>query len=333
MEHFFQQLKKERLSNKERLECRHNLIAFIKKHPAKSRSGIKIFASFAVLLLAGAGVSYAAEGALPGDILYPAKINVNEQVLGALSFSKETKVKWATKRVERRLEEAEKLAFEGKLDADKRAIVEEGFKSSVDEVNARITQFKEDGDQQSSAEIISEFETSLRTHEQILKTLDEPANNKAKTEEIAPIILNIQSKTKEAAESRKETEQAVSSKPGDGAESAAKQSLQSAENKIEKTRQIIKSSKNRLGEKATQEAEIRLQKARKSAVEGKQKLKEKEFGDAFQHFQQAQRLSQETRLLIKAKEDLNMDVKFDIQDSDEDDDEATSTPKTRREKR
>ena len=323
MEQFFQQLKDEKLSSKERLECRHSLIDFIKKHPAKNRVGVKTFTSFIVLILTSASVSYAAEGALPGDILYSAKIYVNEQVVGTLSLSKETKARWAAKRAERRLEEAEKLASKGRLNANTRSIVEEGLKSSTDEVTARITQFKEAGNQQSGAEISSEFETSLRTHEQILKTLDEQDNNESETEEIAPILLNIRSRAREAAESREETERAVSLNSGNSAEAAAENSLKSAEKKIEEARQIIQNSKERIGKDATKEAETRLQKARKLTVDGKQKLDEKKFGGAFQSFQQAKRLSQETKLLIKAKEDLNMDVKLDIQNSDEADDKRS----------
>jgi hypothetical protein len=329
MEQFFQQLKNVRLSDKERLECRNNLIAFIKKHPAKNRAGVKIFASFITLLLTGASVSYAAEGALPGDILYPAKIYVNEQVVGALSLSQETKAKWAYRRVERRLGEAEKLASEGRLNSNTRSIVEKGLKSSADEVNARIIQFKDEGKQQSGAEISSEFETSLRAHEQILKTLNTRDNEQSKTEEIAPILLNIQSRAREATESRKETERAVSLSSENSAETAAESSLKSTKNKIEEIQQIIKNSKGRIGEKATKNAETRLQEARELTDNGKQKLDEKKFGGAFQQFQRSQRLIQETKLLLKAKEDLNMDVKFNIQDSKEDNDSenATSTPK------
>lgn len=69
-----------------------------------------------MLLLIVSGTSYAAENALPGDLLYPFKVNVNEPVRGALLTSTEEKAQWESDKFIRRVEEAEALANEGKLD-------------------------------------------------------------------------------------------------------------------------------------------------------------------------------------------------------------------------
>src|SRR5262245_19259786 len=39
-----------------------------------------VFAVIAIIALLGGGTSFAAQGALPGDTLYPIKVNVNEKI-------------------------------------------------------------------------------------------------------------------------------------------------------------------------------------------------------------------------------------------------------------
>ena len=51
----------------------------------------RAIASLFILIFVGASTSYAAEMALPGDILYPVKAVVNENVVSALAFSEEAK--------------------------------------------------------------------------------------------------------------------------------------------------------------------------------------------------------------------------------------------------
>ena len=68
-----------------------------------------------LLLVLLVGTPALAEKTVPGDILYPMKIRVNEEVLSQLSFTPYKKVAWETRRVERRIAEARVLAKEGKL--------------------------------------------------------------------------------------------------------------------------------------------------------------------------------------------------------------------------
>lgn len=61
------------------------------------------------------GVPALAEKAVPGDMLYPMKVRVNEEVYGTFAGSGYEKVAWETKRLERRIAEARLLAKEGRL--------------------------------------------------------------------------------------------------------------------------------------------------------------------------------------------------------------------------
>ncbi len=61
------------------------------------------------------GVPVLAERALPGDVLYPMKVRVNEEVRASLALSPYAKVEWEASRLERRLSEARLLAQSGRL--------------------------------------------------------------------------------------------------------------------------------------------------------------------------------------------------------------------------
>ncbi len=80
------------------------------------------YASYAtlVLFLGLSTLSYAAEGALPGDILYPIKIKVNESVIRKVSS---TDAEVAI--LERRFDEAKKLRDKGELKDEIKILVRE----------------------------------------------------------------------------------------------------------------------------------------------------------------------------------------------------------------
>ena len=81
------------------------------------RPALYALATLLVVSLIGSGVVYAAEGALPGDVLYPVKVSVVEPIKGAFAVSPAAKAKWNTELAARRLDEASALAARGELDA------------------------------------------------------------------------------------------------------------------------------------------------------------------------------------------------------------------------
>ncbi|MEK7068633.1 MAG: DUF5667 domain-containing protein [Patescibacteria group bacterium] len=77
----------------------------------------RVLAPLAIVLLVGSGTAYAAEGSLPGGVLYPVKIYVNEELAVSLTRSPEAKAEVHATIAERRLGEAQELAARGELDA------------------------------------------------------------------------------------------------------------------------------------------------------------------------------------------------------------------------
>src|SRR5689334_9116525 len=120
------------LSDNERLQMRERLAAYAHLHvpltvPAETQTGLfaffasRRFSTYAlallVLVVAGSGVTFAAEGSAPGDALYAIKIDVNEPVMVAFAPTAEGQAKVAANIATRRVDEAVTLASRGTLTA------------------------------------------------------------------------------------------------------------------------------------------------------------------------------------------------------------------------
>jgi len=72
--------------------------------------------ALALILVVGTGsTAFAAEGTLPGDLLYPVKVSIVEPVQGALQVSDTAKARWNAEVATERLNEAQALAARGTL--------------------------------------------------------------------------------------------------------------------------------------------------------------------------------------------------------------------------
>ncbi len=67
------------------------------------------------------GTSFAAQGALPGDVLYPVKTGVNENIRGAFAIGANAEAKLQTDLLEERLEETQTLHAEGNISTETEA--------------------------------------------------------------------------------------------------------------------------------------------------------------------------------------------------------------------
>ena len=80
-----------------------------------------------VVVLLGSTTAYAAQGALPGDLLYPVKVSVNEPVELVLAVTPSQKVQAEIRLAKRRVAEAQALDAEGRLDTTTTSRIEESF--------------------------------------------------------------------------------------------------------------------------------------------------------------------------------------------------------------
>lgn len=140
MKRFAQQFKKQaeitKLTVQERFVLRNKITAFMEYHPLPQTDPViykktlllgkpflmaglpwrkwRISTTLAVLVMVII-LPVAAEYTVPGDVLYPLKVRVNEEVRSTLARTPYERVEWESKRIERRISEARILAKAGLL--------------------------------------------------------------------------------------------------------------------------------------------------------------------------------------------------------------------------
>lgn len=316
-EQFIQGARRIALSRSEKARVREALVSYMERNPAPvsparggsffmafahlSRTGM-VAAVLVVALLLQGGISYAAAYALPGDFLYPVKVKVNEEVRVLLAVTPEAKVTLATELAERRLEEAEQLATEGRLDADAQAVIATNFERHAETVRDHVEHFESEDKVELAMEVSSNFETSVRVHETILAKI---AEDKTEVKPVVDTLTDaVRARVAVVAQGRERSEMKVAQKTTDRTKNAALGKLKAAEQKIAATRDFI--AKNTPEDSA--EGGASLEAAETILAEGKAKLDAGAYGEAFALFQRAQRTAENVRVLARANKELKVKV-------------------------
>lgn len=175
-----------KLRSNEKRELRERLLSYMEYHPLPqtlqhtalvSQRPLRFhiaawqwrsFASVA-FALAIVIIPAAAEYTVPGDVLYPVKVRVNEEVLSQLSLGSYERMEWEARRVERRLAEARLLAREGRLTDEVEAEISETVKEHAASAERELAMLREqDADEAEVAQIV--LETTLDVQSAMLAT-------------------------------------------------------------------------------------------------------------------------------------------------------------------
>jgi hypothetical protein len=119
---------------------------------------------FALLLTSG-GTSFAATGALPGEALYPIKVNVNEGLQSLVAVTPDAKAKVQVRHTQNRLIEAETLSKKGKLDAKAQAIIETKIEEHTEALKENIATLASENATATVQAVISDLKLSIEEHE------------------------------------------------------------------------------------------------------------------------------------------------------------------------
>ena len=180
--------KEVRLSAEDKAQVRENLVTFMNKevegvrneelvrhsnwHPKIWFSFARVPAMAVLSVFLVTGVSFAAEGSLPGDTLYPVKVNFNEEFQSLIAFSPESKARFEIKRAERRLEEVERLALHNKLETHWKGNLEVRLEKQIERASKHVAMLEEKGELRKAALINDRLEVVLSVHGQILTDID-----------------------------------------------------------------------------------------------------------------------------------------------------------------
>ncbi len=294
------------------------------------------------------GISFAAEHALPGDILYPIKITVNEELRSLAVFSSEDRAGWEAKRAERRLREAQKLALLGRLEGTVREDLESRFETHLKNARKNISKIRIFGQVEEANQITSNFESALRAHRRVLARIEEVGEEKRINDIGTSSFLEIEEKPltapskidsslEELSELRIDLEKEMRS--GDRIHTAehAQTKIKETQEILSRTEEALVAAKGVLNESVVSEIEIEMQIAKKVFEWAKEYAEEENNTEAIIFLQEAVRRAQEIQTSLKTRQQLKLDLvpeigKESLEKSDETNDltgNAETESKTR----
>ena len=140
------------------------------------------------LMLTAGGTSFAAQDAVPGELLYPVKIGVNENIRSAVAFDADAKAKLQAALLAERLEEAQTLAQEGKLEGNLAVEVRKNIQTQFD----RTYLASVEADTEVGAEVRTQVAQSLSTFQSSMESgMLAQADSEISAEYAADAALNL----------------------------------------------------------------------------------------------------------------------------------------------
>lgn len=242
-----------------------------------------------IALLLSGSVSYAAEGSVPGDALYVVKTEVNEPLRGALAMGAEAQANFEARLATERLMEAQKLATEGRLNAEISADLKERFEARAQRTQERVKELGKN-DAAVAAGISSEFEASLMAHEQILARF-----KGVRGADVTTLLGSISTHIGLTKESREQAELSVGAQANSEVRVAAEGKARATLSKITEVSAYIERKKDRLSAEASAQAQAKIALASSVYAEGSAKLEGGLYAEAFSLFQGALRKAQEAK--------------------------------------
>ncbi len=264
----------------------------------------------AVLMLAvGGGTAAAAERALPGDILYPIKVHVNEEVAATLATTPKAKADWQVARAERRLEEAAMLSVAGKLDDDARAQID----TNLDEHMKSAAESRAElggGNDEDAVEVETNISAIAIARENIFKGArsDErvaEARGKVDTATVAAMAPPIPDARAAASVSlMSATDVAVETEPD---KAVSKGERTAAKARIEAAKKYLENSRNKLRGETREEVKLRLKAATEEISSGDADTTKGSTTEAASHFNTALEVATQVEVLISASNERGED--------------------------
>lgn len=183
-------LKDIHLSEVERAELGDGIKHFMASHPLQTKRGIfsylkqnnlilspyggisitftkSLVFSLLALITMGGTATFASGSAIPGELLYPIKINIKEKLEEKLATTQEERLTLKEKKVTRRLEEVKTLQNKKGLTKKEAVIAQTILKEHIKELTDTMTTLKEEGREDlvlaSTAELIPKTEDLTKT--------------------------------------------------------------------------------------------------------------------------------------------------------------------------
>jgi len=281
------------------------------------RQPMPVFAAVLIFLVGGGTVA-AAEGALPGDVLYPIKVSVNEEIRGTFALSSEAKADWNITRAERRLEEASLLLADGELSEETRKELDMRIENYTDQAQL-LTQNTRKEDERFIV-LATRLEIARGARDRITRAVSRASATIAGSgvathemrnvsafdadEEQAPeSALFIETMRMEStslvpddsvhttALSKSEENAYKTDRTVNGEQARARTQLTALQNRLKSTHTFIERARHRITESSYSKAEEELQRMEELLRSGIDALAQEQFSSASVSFENALQLS------------------------------------------
>ena len=213
----FKPLKKIELSAEEKQLMRGRLLAYSTTHPVAEKAeryflwGVfsgrhwRFAALFAIIVVifSGAGVALASERSLPGDVLYPVKLQFTEKLRLFAAITPATKIRVELSHLENRLWEAEELSSEGRFGDDNTGQLKRSLNGLLASLDGRVREFDSQGDLASAISLSSSMGGLLQAHTKVLAGLNDQSSQ---AEQNGPFLEELKQKASDINQNRQGTE-------------------------------------------------------------------------------------------------------------------------------
>lgn len=164
------------LSVSEKNNGREKLRTYLASHPlpavAKKQSraflyGYRSVVALLLIVLMGSGAASAAEGSLPGNVLYPIKTRITEPVRAALSLSPQARSQFEIERANRRLSEYAHLATESEsIEANEELV--HSLQKHVQDAKDAIEDLSKNGEESDALTAATDLHAMLSAHAHVI---------------------------------------------------------------------------------------------------------------------------------------------------------------------
>lgn len=320
------------LNEKKKDVIRQEILLFMKKNPLKKESMKKRWFGFYVadfsnvrlktpaimlagmllfLLVSGGITSAKASFALPGDFLYPVKLDFNEKIKEVLAFSDEAKLSVHIKLAQVRLQEFVKLSVQGRINGDNETQINSNFKNHSDKVFEYTGKLNTTNSSKKIEITATNFEASLRAQSIIIDGLQKNTADKS----ISSIVSNIENATSKISDFSADlnNKKDVNIKPSDR-DKNIQEKISTIQDSVKNVKKLIQKNKVNIGSKAVSQSEDNLNLVQQKIDEGKNKLSKNQddYKGLNSSLQEASVIAQESKYLIDAKNKLGVDIPINI---------------------
>ena len=302
------EIKQQLLAMMENEPVRLNAVHRLAGHKAlsflKYKQTIYAVVLIIVFLGAGSGTVFASNQSLPGDLLYPMKLNVTEKVHLMLAMSSEAKAEVQLELLDRRMEEGTQLAASGKLDAKTAAQLESLIAGYQAELGKLYERFPEDKKVEIATSISSRLDAVINVHAHVLAQFPDNEDNSGFRDSLR----------KQQGSNQEESDHLVKvsiseDKQQDQFKTAAQNKISSAEKVFVEAESYVQQLSERdvaVNVKALGNAQ--LGRAKNSLDLAREEYQNGKYPNAFADANQAIKFAQQARAVVRLGHSLKVDL-------------------------